>query len=142
MAVGSEYTAEVITSDGTKIVENGLLQFLDASAQPSPNQNPVTSGTLVSLSAWVSGTAKQNPNAYETNFILACSSDASNNAATVAIALSPNNTDFTTIGTWSIAAAINNLGAVTDIIPVPVPTGWYMKLTIGAHATVAASVTY
>lgn len=142
MAAGSEYTAEVITADGVKILEDGLIQFLDATAQPSPNQNPVTSGTLVSLSAWVSGTAKQNPNAYETNVVLACTSDASNNVATVLIALSPDNTTYTTLGTWSIAAAINNLGAVTDIIPVVVPTGWYLKLTISAHAAVAASVTY
>jgi hypothetical protein len=139
---GSEYAAEVITADGSKIVENGLLQFLDASNQPATNQNPVTSGTLVSLSSWVSGTAKQNPNTYPTNVVLACTSDASNNAATVLIALSPDNTTYTTLGTWSVAAALNNLGAVTDIIPVVVPTAWYIKLTIGAHAAVAASVTY
>ncbi len=34
MAAGSEYTAEVVTADGTKIVENGQIQFLDSVLQP------------------------------------------------------------------------------------------------------------
>jgi hypothetical protein len=114
----------------------------DSTNQPASNQNAVTSGTLVSLSAWVSGTAKQNPNAYATTVVVATTGDATNNAATVAIALSPDNTTFTTVGTVSIAAGINNLGALTVLNSILLPTSWWIKLTIGAHATVAASVTY
>jgi hypothetical protein len=142
MAVGSEYAAEVLTSDGQRITENGLIQYLDATNQPATNQNPVTSGTLPQLASWVSGTAQQNPVSRPVTVVLAPTGDASNNAATVAIALSPDNSTYTTVATWSLAAAVNLVGAITTVVPVLVPTGWYIKCTIGAHATLATSTYY
>lgn len=120
----------------------GQLEFTSSTNQPVNTANTITSGTLPSLTAWVSGTAKQNPLSRPVTVVLAMSSDATNNAATVAVALSPDNVTFTTVGTMSIAAALDNLGAMTELGFVNLPYGWYIKLTIGAHATVADSVYY
>ena len=146
MADGATYPARIVHSDGT-VVSDGSIIYDTSSNQPAPPTNPTTSGTLSSLSAWVSGTAKQNPTtaagpARAVTVALAPTGDASNNAATVLVALSPDNTTYTTLTTWSVAAAINNLGAFTDLVEVQVPAGWWIKLTIGAHATVAQSVWY
>lgn len=108
----------------------------------SIGENPITSGALPQLSAWISGTAQQNTHGRQVTVVLAPTGDASNNAATVAVLLSPDNMTFTTIATWSVAAAVNLVGALTGVVPVPVPDGWYIKLTIGAHATVAQSYYY
>lgn len=139
---GSQYAVEVITADGSKIVENGQVLFLSPTAQPAPNLNAITSGALPQLAAWVSGTGQLNPVSYPIEVVLAPTGDATNNAATVAVALSPDNTTYTTVATWSLAAAVNNTGAITDYVSVKVPPGWYIKLTIGAHATVPTSYYY
>lgn len=136
---GNQYAAEVLTQAGDKIVENGQVLFLNATAQPASNTNAVTAGALPQLAAWVSGTAQQNPVSYPITVALAISDDGTNNAATVAVALSPDNTTYTTLGTVTIPAGLNNLGATTVLSNVTVPTGWYVKLTIGAHASVAQS---
>jgi hypothetical protein len=120
----------------------GEIEFTNATNQPGNNQNPVVSGTLPQMAVWVSGTAQQNPVTRGIRIILVPTSDATNNAATVACAISPDNSTFTTIGTFSVAAAVNNLGAVAVVQEVSLPTGWWIKVTIGAHATVAQSYYY
>jgi len=139
---GNNYQATLLTADGLKITEAAEISFNSATAQPANNQNAVTSGALSQLSAWVSGTAQQNTVGYPINVALAISDDGTNNAATVAVALSPDGTTYTTLGTVTIPAGLNNLGATTVLNTVTVPTGWYIKLTIGAHATVAQSYYY
>jgi hypothetical protein len=119
----------------------GEIEFTSATNQPVNTANPVASGTLPALAAWVSGTAKQNPVGRAVTVVLAVSGDATNNAATAAIALSPDNSTYTTVGTISLAAAVNNTGAVTVVNCVPLPYGWYMKLTL-SHTTVADSYYY
>lgn len=131
MAV-NQSAVTILTADGGKIVENGLMQFTGSA----------TSGTLPQMAAWVSGTAQQNPVGYPITVVLAPTGDATNNAATVAVAISPDNTTYTTVATWSLAAGVNNTGAITNIVNQPLPVGWYIKITIGAHATVAQSSYY
>jgi hypothetical protein len=70
-------------------------------------------------------------------------SDGTNNAGTCAIAISPDNVTYTTIGTVSVPAAINNLAAIVEVVPVRLPKDWYVKLTFTAtRITVAASIYY
>lgn len=102
----------------------------------------LTSGALPNTGAWVSATAKQNPVARLVTVNVECVFDGTNNAASVAIAISPDNVTFTTVGTPAVAAAINNLGASTMLVPVSLPNAWWIKLTFGAHASVAASSYY
>jgi hypothetical protein len=102
----------------------------------------VTSGTLPQLAAaWVSGTVKQNPVARQIVIPLAVSGDATNNVATCAVAISPDDSTYTTVATISLAAAVNNTGAITVLSTVTLPAGWFIKLTL-AHTTVTQSYYY
>ena len=141
MANGSLYPAEMI--DGNNDVRiAGSVQFTDSTNQPQAGSNPITSGTLpVTAASWTSTTAKVNPVAYAVTVYLAIVGDATNNAATCLIEVSPDNVTYTGVGTYSLAAAVNNTGAITAIVPVRWPQGWYIKLTL-AHTTVAASYYY
>jgi hypothetical protein len=121
---------------------SGEIEFTSSTNQPVNTANPVTSGTLPAFSAWVSGTSKQNPVSRAITVALAITGDATNNAATVVVAISPNDSDYTTLATVSLAAAVNNTGAITLLNNVQLPYAWYIKLTIGAHASVAASYYY
>ncbi len=103
--------------------------------------NPITAGTLPQLSAWSSGTAQQNAAGRAVTVVLQITADATNNVATCAIALSPNNSDFTTVGTVSLAAAVNNTGAIAVVTSATVPLGWWIKLTL-SHTAVATSSVY
>lgn len=137
----TQYPANMENADGSVRLA-GEIEFTSSTNQPQNTANPVTSGALPQLAAWVSGTAQQNPVSRPITVALAITSDATNNVATVAVAISPDNTTYTTLTTVSIAAALNNLGAVTLLNCVPLPYGWYIKLTISAHASVATSSYY
>jgi hypothetical protein len=169
MAAGATYPVDVATLDGVgatgTVRVSGSLIFTDSTNQPAPGGNnqatvpaatattsaprisqlssylTILSGTLPNLGAWVSGTAKVNPVARQIVACLEVVTDATNNAATCAVAISPDNTTFTTIATPGTSAAVNNLGAVTLLSSVVVPQGWYIKITF-AHCTVAASIYY
>ena len=120
----------------------GEIEFTSSTNQPGNNNNPITSGALPQMAAWVSGTAQQNPTSRGIHIALAVTGDATNNVATVAVAVSPDNSTFTTLATISLAAAVNNTGAITLLNVVQLPYNWYIKLTIGAHAAVAQSYYY
>jgi hypothetical protein len=103
-------------------------------------RNPLVSGALptVSLS---SGTAAQVSTARNVTAAILYTLDATNNVATVKIELSPDNSTFTSLGTMSFAAAINNTGAIALIATVPVPAGWYIKVTV-VHAAITSTTYY
>ncbi len=101
----------------------------------------ITSGALPALGAWSSGTAQQNPVTRQIVVVVEVVTDGTANAATCAIAISPDDTTFTTVGTPGASAAVNTVGAVTLVSSVTVPAGWWIKLTF-AHCTVAASNYY
>lgn len=142
MAAGSTYPVDIADAASGVVKVSGNLVFTDSTSQPIVGSNPIVSGTLPNSGAWVSGTAKQNPVTRQITMVVEVVGDATNAAATCTIALSPDNVTYTTIATPSIAAALNNLGALKLDVPVTLPKGWYIKLTIGANATVAASVYY
>ena len=141
MADGSTYPYRT-ADNNSEVRETGLLTFTDSTNQPQAGTNAITAGTLPNTGAWVSGTAKVNPVARQVTVNVECVFDGTNNAATVAIAISPDNSTFTTVGTPGVSAAINNVGGLTVLSPVALPEGWYIKLTIAAHASVAASIYY
>jgi len=138
MALGSSYQADVIDANG--FVHNGnTLQFLSSTAQPQPAANPVTSGAL-STTTVSSGTGKQNPATYQVTVYGVVTFDASNNVATLTVALSPDNTTYSNIQVYSVAAAVNNTGAIALPITLVLPQGWWMKFT-AVHCSVG-TLTY
>jgi hypothetical protein len=141
MAAGSSYPVDLLNPEQAEVVQSGYLRFTDAATQPVPTAPPITSGTLPNTGAWVSGTAKVNPVARQITVAVEIVGDATNNAASCVIAISPDNSTFTTLATPALAAAVNNTGAVTLAAMVTLPQGWYIKLTL-VHVTVAASIYY
>ena len=143
----ANFLADLYNPDRTEIEQQVSMTFTTAApgapvaASELTSAGTVTSGTLPNTGAWVSTTAKVNPVARDITVILEIVGDATNNIASCVIAISPNNSDYTTVATPSLAAAVNNTGAITMAACVPLPKGWYIKLTL-THVTVAASIYY
>jgi len=116
---------------------SGNIIYTSTSAQPAV-QSPISSGALPDTGAWVSGTAKVNPATRNITVAVEVVGDNTANAATCAIAISPDDTTYTTLGTVTIDATVNTGGVDKQLVCVPLPQGWYIKLTL-SHATVAAS---
>lgn len=102
--------------------------------------NPVTSGALstVSLS---SGTAAQVVANRNATLALALTFDASAADATAKIELSPNNSDFSTLATCKIPNATNPSNGEVWLVTVPVPAGWWVKVTV-SHVTITSATYY
>ncbi len=133
------YAANMENADGTVRLA-GEIEFT-GTAQPVPNAPPITAGTLPNTGAWVSATAKVNPVARQITVNVEIVLAGTNTIATCVVAISPDNSTFTTLGTPGASAAINNTGAFTMLVPVTLPNGWDIKLTF-ANCTVAASIYY
>lgn len=101
----------------------------------------ITAGALPKLASWVSTTPQQNAAGRQVTVNVEVAFDGTNNVASCAIAISPDNVTYSTIGTPSLAAAVNFVGATTQLVPVTVPDNWFIKLTL-VHATVADSTYY
>lgn len=138
MAVGTSYPADMI--DGNGFVSKGAtIQFLSSTNQPQPAGNAQTSGALATTTV-SSGTGKQNPAATQVTVYGVVTFDATNNVATLTVALSPDNTTYSNVQVYSLAAAVNTVGAQTQPIVLVLPQGWYMKFT-AVHCTVG-TLTY
>ena len=127
MAAGNAYGADVINANG-QVQEGATIQFLDSIVQPVSNVNPQTSGALATTTV-VSGTGKAILAGQSVTLYGCFTSDATNNVSTCTVALSPDNTTYSTVLPLSVAAALNNLGAITLPISLVVPAGWYVKFT-------------
>jgi hypothetical protein len=125
----SSYAAHFLDDNGTDRLDGTLVTY-----------NPITSGALptVSLS---SGTAAQVSATRDVRAALLVTYDATNNVASCKVELSPDNQTFTSLGTASLAAAVNNTGAIASLITVAVPAGWYIKVTL-VHATLTSTTYY
>jgi hypothetical protein len=124
------------TSSATFYDENQVPR-LDGSIT---TRNPTVSGALATLSP-VSTTGLQISMTRNTNTTTSVATDGTNNVASITVALSPDGTTYSTLVVYTVAAAINNVGALTVPIVVAVPAGWYLKLTT-VHATLGALTYY
>lgn len=117
------------------VIESAHTLSFDGSAVSQPaNVNQVSPvGTIVSgalpTQQLVTTTGAQISTTRDVDTYTLLTSDATNNIATCTVALSPDNVTYSTIATPSVAAALNNLGAIAIPITVRVPAGWYIKLT-------------
>src|ERR1700693_6358328 len=117
------YAANMENADGSVRLA-GEIEFT-GKAQPVPNAPPIAAGALPNTGAWVSGTAKVNPVARQATVAVEIVTAGTNTIATCVIAISPDNSTFTTLGTPGASAAQNNTGATTQLVTVPLPAGWY-----------------
>jgi hypothetical protein len=136
MANGIAYPAELLDNNqDARLV--GTLQFTDAANQPVPAVNPIVSGALPTVQ-FVSATGAQVSTAKSVNTQTPITDDATNNAATLKVELSPDGSTYSTLGTYSWAAGVNTLGAIVWPLSLAVPQGWYVKLT-ATHCTIGAT---
>lgn len=133
MSAGATYSAEFVDDGGVARFQ-GSLAFTDSTDQPQPSSNPQTSGALATTT-FVSGTGKQILTTRQVALYVPVTFDATNNVATCAVALSPDNTTYSTVATISLAAAVNTVGAIVEMLSLIVPQGWYVKFT-ASHCTV------
>ena len=138
MAAGASYAADVVNSNG-QVSQGATIQFLSSTSQPQPAGNPIVSGALPTTTV-SSGTGKANPGTTQVTVYGVWTADATNNVATCTIALSPDNTTYSTVQVLSLAAAVNTTGAIALGITLVLPQGWYMKFT-SVHGTVG-TLTY
>lgn len=125
----SSLAAHFLDDNGADRIDGTLVTY-----------NPIVSGALptVSLS---SGTAAQVSATRDVRAALLVTYDATNNVASCKVELSPDNSTFTSLGTASLAAAVNNTGAIASLITVSIPAGWYIKVTL-VHATLTSTTYY
>ena len=102
--------------------------------------NPITSGALPTATL-SSGTGAQISTSRDTNVGILYTLDATNNIATVKLELSPDGTTYTSLGTISFAAAVNNTGAIAELATFKVPAAWYVKVTV-VHAAITSTTYY
>ena len=138
MALGNIYTAQIENANG-EVSQGNLIQFDDSVNQPVPNVNPVTSGALATTTV-SSGTGKQILAGQTVTLYGVWTADASNNVASCTVALSPDNTTYSNVQVLSLAAAVNNTGAIALPLVLVVPAGWYVKFT-SVHGSVG-TLTY
>lgn len=134
--MGNPYPALITDNSGLERIA-GSVTFTAATNQPGNGPNPITSGALPTVTL-TSGTAAQISTTRASSLALYWTTDATNNAATVKVELSPDNTTFSTLDTMSVAAAINNLGALQLLTSIQVPQSWYVKVTV-SRATIGAA---
>ena len=108
------YPASMENADGTVRIA-GQLDFTSTSNQPALNAPPITSGTLPNTGAWVSGTAKVNPVTRPITVAVEIVGAATNTIASCTVAISPDNSTYTTLATPSLAAPF------ATRVPIPSP---------------------
>jgi hypothetical protein len=105
--------------------------------QLSPHET-ITSGALPTIGSWGSGTAQQNPAARDIDlYIPVTFTPTAGAAATCAVALSPDDTTFSTLFTETVPAG-TALDSFIRGIHVRVPQGWWVKFTV-ANATLGTA---
>jgi hypothetical protein len=101
----------------------------------------ITSGALPTVQL-VSGTAAQinTGRDVETHTPVTCTPTAGA-SATCAIAISPDDTTFSTLVTLTVPAGVALDGFILDA-RARVPAGWYLKLTANAQAALGVTTSY
>lgn len=94
----------------------------------------VVSGSLATTT-FVSGTGKQISTTRDVDLYVPVTYNASAADATLTVALSPDNSTYSTLGVETVKFATNPENGGIRILRVRVPAGWYVKLT-AVNATI------
>lgn len=132
LTVGAVTAGQVNTGS---VIATGFLEGLGTITSPQ------TSGALLTAT-FVSGTGlKIGSPTWDSDadlLYVPWTTDATNNLATLQVEISPDNVTYSTLTTLSIAAAINLVGAMTQLLSLKVPWNWYVKLT-AVHCTIGTA---
>lgn len=125
----SSLTAHFLDDNGSDRLDGTLITY-----------NPIVSGALPTVSP-SSGTALQISTGRNVTLALALTYDASAADATCKVELSPDNSTFSTLATTKIPNASNPANGEVQLVNVPVPAGWWVKLTV-THVTITSATYY
>ena len=136
--MSTTYPAQFQDSGGeTRLDGNVIFTAATPSTPAARNQlspvGTITSGALPTVTL-VSGTGAQVSTARDVETYTVVTNDDSANVASATVALSPDNVTYSTVGVVSQVAAVNDAGAVGQLVTVRVPAGWYLKITL-VHMT-------
>jgi hypothetical protein len=133
------YPANMENADGSVRLA-GEIEFTSGTNQPQPNVNPVTSGALPTVQL-VSTTGAQVSTTRSVTTVTPVTYDASAADAKLKVEISPDNSTYSTLGTVTVPFATQPVNGLIELLTLPVPAGWYVKLTT-THATLGASSYY
>jgi hypothetical protein len=135
----TDFNVELRNPEGTEVLQAALIHPTDA-ATAQPAKGTITSGALPTVQL-VSGTGAQVSTTRDVDTYTLWTGDATNNVASAAVAVSPDNVTYTTVYTASLAAAVNNTGAIAIPLYARVPAGWYLKIT-SVHGAALPTTAY
>jgi hypothetical protein len=145
--MATTYTVDILNAEQTEVIQSGVVSYTGAAAlvpatlnQVSP-KGTVLSGALSTVTL-TTGTGAQISTARDVETFTLWTGDATNNVASATVALSPDNVTYSTLYVASLAAAVNNTGAIAIPLPARVPAGWYLKITNVHGATLPATTYY
>lgn len=142
----TNYNADILNPESNEVIQSGVVSFTAAATGTPVAKNQVspvgtiTSGALPTQQL-VSGTGAQLSTTRDVESVTLWTGDATNNAASATVALSPDNVAYSTLYVASLAAAVNNTGAIAIPLPCRVPAGWYIKIT-SVHGAALPVTTY
>jgi hypothetical protein len=144
--MATTYNIDILNAEQTVVKDSGVVSYKDAAAlipatlnQVSP-KGTVVSGALSTIQL-VSGTGAQVVTTRDAETFTLWTGDATNNVASATVAISPDNTTYSNLYVASLAAAVNNTGAIAVPLPARVPAGWYLKITL-VHSAAMPTTTY
>ncbi len=141
--MATTYPVQIKNFDSSEIELEGNLGYTgSASAIPATLNQVSPKGTIVSGALptvqLVTGTGAQVSTTRDVETYTTVTYDATNNVGSCTVALSADDSTYSTVGVLSIAAAVNNTGAIAEVLTVRVPAAWYIKVTL-VHCTVGVS---
>lgn len=143
-ANGATWVCTVAGTPGTWVQMNSGTYAPKASptftvlaTSPAWATTAITSGALPTATL-SSATGAQLSTARDVDSATPITYDGTLNVGSVAVALSPDNSTYSTLYTESLAAAVNNVGAIVLPVNLHVPKSWYVKLTV-VHASIGTT---
>jgi len=122
----AQTTVRLVDSSGQDRIDGTLYTTpIQSSGALSTKQFVTTTGAAISATRTV-------------DTVTPVSGDATNNVATLKVELSPDGSTYSELVTVSLAAAVNNTGAITIPVSVRVPAGWFVKFTT-THTTLGVT---
>jgi hypothetical protein len=135
VAIGTDNANSGATTSTANTIQLGTsLHTLQTSGKVKIDARGTTSGALSTMT-FVSGTGKQVDTTCDRFLVLNVAITLATD--TVAIALSPDNTTYSTFGTYT-PGVVNS----SDQFGFPVPASWYVKVTLTGSAAITTATYY
>lgn len=139
---GSDPCALAVASFKAGAVSTNQVNASLVTASSGFATTAITSGSLPTVGSWVSGTAQQINTERDVDICMPVTyTPTSGAAATCAVALSPDNTTYSTVGTESVPLG-TALDSFVRLITLRVPAGWWIRFTVTNGSVSSSTLTW